>query len=143
MRTFEILLVEDSPSYVSLMKEALEESQVPTNLSVAMDGTEALAFVRRENKYAYAPRPDLILLDLNLPRKKGHKVLEEIKNDPLLKRIPVVIFTISSSEQDILRSYDLHANCYIIKPMDLERFIEIVNSTINFWSKTVKLPPGE
>lgn len=143
MKTFELLLVEDSPSYVSLMKEALEESQVPTNLSVAMDGMEALAFVRRENKYAHAPRPDLILLDLNLPRKKGHKVLEEIKNEPLLKRIPVVIFTISSAEQDILRSYDLHANCYIIKPMDLERFIEIVNSIINFWSTIVKLPPGE
>lgn len=143
MKTFEILLVEDSPSYVSLMKEALEDCQVLTNLSVTMDGMEALAFVRRENKYAFAPRPDLILLDLNLPRKKGHKVLEEIKNDPLLKRIPVVIFTISSAEQDILRSYDLHANCYIIKPMDLERFIEVVNSTINFWSKIVKLPPGE
>ncbi len=143
MKTFEILLVEDNPSYVSLMKEALEESQVPTNLSVAMDGMEALAFVRREDKYAFAPRPDLILLDLNLPRKKGHKVLEEIKNDTLLKRIPVAIFTISNAEQDILRSYDLHANCYIIKPMDLERFIEVVNSTINFWSTIVRLPPGE
>ncbi len=143
MKAFEILLVEDNQSYVNLMMEALEESQVPTNLSVVMDGAEALAFVHRENKYANAPRPDIILLDLNLPKKKGQKVLEEIKNDPDLKRIPVVIFTVSSAEQDILRSYNLHANCYIIKPKDLDEFIAVVKSIINFWSTVVKLPPGE
>ena len=143
MKAFEILLVEDNQSFVSLMMEALKESQVLTNLNVVMDGAEALAFVRRESKYAHAPRPDLILLDLNLPKKKGQKVLEEIKNDADLKRIPVVIFTVSSAEQDILRSYDLHANCYIIKPKDLDQFISVVNATINFWFNVVKLPPGE
>lgn len=143
MKTFEILLIEDNQSYVSLMMEALKESQVLTNLSVVMDGAEAMAFVYRESKYAHAPRPDLILLDLNLPKKKGQKVLEEIKNDPDLKRIPVVIFTVSSAEQDILRSYDLHANCYIIKPKDLDQFIEVVKSILNFWFTVVKLPPGE
>ncbi|HLB69736.1 MAG: response regulator [Candidatus Methanoperedens sp.] len=143
MKGFEILLVEDNQSFVSLMMEALKESQVPTNLSVVMDGVEAMAFVRRESKYAHSPRPDLILLDLNLPRKKGQKVLEEIKNDPDLKRIPVLIFTVSGAEQDILRSYDLHANCYIIKPKDLDRFIAVVKATMNFWFTVVKLPPGE
>jgi chemotaxis family two-component system response regulator Rcp1 len=143
MKAFEILLVEDNQSYVNLMMEALEESQVLTNLSVVMDGVEAMAFVRRESKYAHAPRPDIILLDLNLPKKKGQKVLEEIKNDPDLKRIPVVIFTVSSAEQDILKCYNLHANCYIIKPKDLDQFIAVVKSIINFWSTVVKLPPGE
>jgi CheY-like chemotaxis protein len=143
MKTFEILLVEDNQSYVTLMTEALDESQVPTNLSVAMDGEEAMAFLRRENKYAHVPRPDLILLDLNLPKKKGLKVLEEIKNDSDMKRIPVVIFTVSSAEQDILKSYNLHANCYIIKPKDLDRFIKVVKSTIYYWFSIVKLPPGE
>ncbi len=143
MKTFEILLVEDNQSYVTLMTEALDESQVLTNLSVVMDGAEAIAFVRKESKYAQAPRPDLILLDLNLPKKKGLKVLEEIKNDPDIKRIPVVIFTVSSAEQDILKSYNLHANCYIIKPKDLDQFIGVVKSIINFWFSVVKLPPGE
>ncbi len=143
MKAFEILLVEDNQSYVTLMTEALDESQVPTNLSVVMDGAEAMTFLRRESKYAHAPRPDLILLDLNLPKKKGLKVLEEIKNDPDMKRIPVVIFTVSGAEQDILKSYDLHANCYIIKPKDLDRFIAVVKSTIEFWFSVVKLPPGE
>lgn len=143
MKVFKILLVEDNQSYVSLMTEALEESQVPTNLSVVMDGAEAMAFVRRESKYIHSPRPDLILLDLNIPKKKGQKVLEEIKNDPDLKRIPVVIFTVSSAEQDILMSYNLHANCYIIKPKDLDQFMAAVKSTINYWFTVVKLPPGE
>ncbi len=143
MKAFEILLVEDNQSYVSLMKEALEESQVLTNLSVAMDGVEALSFVRREGKHAHSPRPDIILLDLNLPKKKGQKVLEEIKTDPDLKRIPVLIFTVSSAEQDILKSYNLHANCYIIKPKGLDQFIEVVKSTLNFWFTVAKLPPGE
>ncbi len=143
MKAFEILLVEDNQSYVSLMMEALEEGQVLTNLSVVMDGVEAMAFVRREGKYAHSPRPDLILLDLNIPKKKGQKVLEEIKNDPALKRIPVVIFTVSSAEQDILMSYNLHANSYIIKPRELDQFMAAVKSTINYWFTVVKLPPGE
>ena len=143
MKTFEILLVEDNQSYVSLMIEALEENQVLTNMNVVMDGAEAMAFLRRKNKYAHAPRPDLIVLDLNLPKIKGQKVLEEIKNDADLKRIPVVIFTVSSAEQDILKSYNLHANCYIIKPKNLDQFIAVVKSTINFWFTVVKLPPGE
>jgi len=143
MKAHEILLVEDNQSYVSLMMEALEESQVLTNLSVVMDGVEAMAYLRRESKYAHSPRPDLILLDLNIPKKKGQKVLEEIKNDPDLKRIPVVIFTVSSAEQDILMSYNLHANCYIIKPRELDQFMAAVKSTINYWFTVVKLPPGE
>ncbi len=143
MKTFEILLVEDNQSYVSLMIEALEESQVLTNMNVVMDGAEAMAFLHRESKYAHMPRPDLIVLDLNLPKIKGQKVLEEIKNDPDLKRIPVVVFTVSSAEQDILKSYNLHANCYIIKPKNLDQFMEVVKSTINFWFTVVQLPPGE
>ncbi len=143
MKAYEILLVEDNQSYVSLMMEALEESQVLTNMNVAMDGAEAMAFLHRQSKYAHAPRPDLIVLDLNLPKIKGQKVLEEVKNDPDLKRIPVVIFTVSSAEQDILKSYNLHANCYIIKPKNLDQFMEVVKSTINFWFTIVQLPPGE
>ncbi len=143
MKTFEILLVEDNQSYVSLMMEALEESQVLTHMNVVMDGAEAMAFLHREGKYVHAPRPDLIVLDLNLPKIKGQKVLEEIKNNPDLKRIPVVIFTVSSAEQDILKSYNLHANCYIIKPKNLDRFMEVVKVTINFWFTVVQLPPGE
>lgn len=143
MKAFEILLVEDNQSYVSLMMEALEESQVPTDMKVVMDGAEAMAFLRRESKYVDVPRPDLIVLDLNLPKIKGQKVLELVKNDPDLKRIPVVIFTVSSAEQDILKSYNLHANCYIIKPKELDRFLEVVKSTIDFWFNVVQLPPGE
>ena len=143
MKAFEILLVEDNQSYVSLMMEALEESQVLTSINVVMDGAEAMAYLRRESKYAHAPRPDLIVLDLNIPKKKGQKVLEEIKSDPDLKRIPVVIFTVSSAEQDILMSYNLHANSYIIKPRELDQFMTAVKSTINYWFTVVKLPPGE
>ncbi len=143
MKAFRILLIEDNQSYVSLIMEALEESQVLTNMNVVMDGAEAMAFLRRESKYVRAPRPDLIVLDLNIPKIKGQKVLEEIKNDPDLKRIPVVIFTVSSAEQDILKSYNLHANCYIIKPRELEKFISVIKSTLNFWFTVVQLPPGE
>ncbi len=143
MSAYEILLVEDNQSYVSLMMEALEESQVFTNMNVVMDGAEAMAYLRRESKYTHAPRPDLILLDLNIPKKKGQKVLEEIKNDPDLKRIPVVIFTVSSAEQDILMSYNLHANSYIIKPKNLDQFMAAVKCIINYWFTVVKLPPGE
>jgi len=136
----EILLVEDSPADVDLTREALEDAKVRNHLSVVADGVEALAFLRREGRYADAPRPDLILLDLNLPKKDGREVLAEIKADPALRRIPVVVLTTSEAEQDILRSYDLHANCYITKPVDLEAFIEVVRSIEGFWLAIVRLP---
>lgn len=136
----EILLVEDSPSDVDLTREALDDAKVGNRLSVARDGVEALAFLRREGEYKDAPRPDLILLDLNLPRKDGREVLTEIKADRVLRRIPVVILTTSEAEQDILKSYDLHANCYITKPVDLDRFITVVQSIEEFWLAIVKLP---
>jgi chemotaxis family two-component system response regulator Rcp1 len=138
----DILLVEDNPGDVRLTVEALKEGKVRNRLSVVEDGVEALAFLRQEGKYADAPRPDVILLDLNLPRKDGRAVLAEIKADESLRRIPVVVLTTSSSEQDILRSYDLHANCYITKPVDLEQFIEVVKGIEEFWLTIVKLPTG-
>jgi CheY-like chemotaxis protein len=121
--------------------EALKEGKVSNRLSVAYDGVEALAFLRREGKYAEAPRPDLILLDLNLPRKDGREVLAEIKKDESLRRIPVVVLTTSKAEEDVLRSYDLHASCYITKPVDLDQFINVVKSIDDFWLSVVKLPP--
>lgn len=139
-RPVEILLVEDNPGDVRLMVEALKEGKVLNNLSVAEDGAEALAFLRREGEYAQATRPDLILLDLNLPKKDGRGVLAEIKQDPNLKCIPVVVLTTSKAEQDILKSYELHANCYITKPVDLDQFITIVKSIEDFWLTVVKLP---
>ncbi len=142
-KVFQILLVEDNQGDIRLAEEALKEIKVPNNLSVVMDGVEALSFLRREGIYARAPRPDLILLDLKLPRKDGHEVLAEIKNDPNLKRIPTAILTISSTEDDIIRSYNLHANCYIVKPIDLDQFIAVVKSIVNFWFTVVNLPPGE
>jgi chemotaxis family two-component system response regulator Rcp1 len=138
----DILLVEDNPGDVRLTVEALKEGKVRNRLSVVEDGVEALAFLRHEGKYAAAPRPDVILLDLNLPRKDGRAVLAEIKADEGLRRIPVVVLTTSSSEQDILRSYDLHANCYITKPVDLEQFIGVVKGIEEFWLTIVKLPAG-
>jgi chemotaxis family two-component system response regulator Rcp1 len=138
----DILLVEDNPGDVRLTVEALKEGKVRNRLSVVEDGVEALAFLRQEGKYGDAPRPDVILLDLNLPRKDGRAVLAEIKADESLRRIPVVVLTTSSSEQDILRSYDLHANCYITKPVDLEQFIEVVKGIEEFWLTIVKLPAG-
>jgi CheY-like chemotaxis protein len=141
-KPIEILLVEDNPGDVRLTLEALKEGKVRNNLHVAADGMEALAFLRRQGKYAEAPRPDLILLDLNLPKKDGRAVLGEIKLDEALKRIPVVVLTTSRAEEDILRSYDLHANCYITKPVDLERFFTVVKSIEDFWLTVVKLPPG-
>ncbi|HEX5163846.1 MAG TPA: response regulator [Thermomicrobiales bacterium] len=138
----DILLVEDSPADVDLTREALEDAKVRNNLHVVGDGVDALAFLRREDPYSDAPRPDLILLDLNLPRKDGREVLAEIKADPALLRIPVVILTTSAAEQDILRSYDLHANCYVTKPVDLEQFITVIKSIENFWLMIVKLPDG-
>jgi CheY-like chemotaxis protein len=137
----EILLVEDNPGDVELTREALDEAKVRNNLRVARDGVEALAFLRREGEHAGAERPDLILLDLNLPRKDGRAVLAEIKADPDLRHIPVVILTSSQAEQDIVRAYDLHANCYVTKPVDLDQFIHIVRSIEQFWFTVVKLPP--
>jgi chemotaxis family two-component system response regulator Rcp1 len=136
----EILLVEDNPGDVRLTQEALKESKVTNNLSVAEDGVEALAFLKREGKYADAPRPDLLLLDLNLPKKDGRELLEEIKADENLRRIPVVVLTTSKAEEDILRMYDQHANCYITKPIDFDQFIEVVKSIEDFWLTIVKLP---
>ncbi|MFQ5814086.1 MAG: response regulator [Anaerolineae bacterium] len=137
----EILLVEDNPGDARLTVEALKEGKMQNNLHTVGDGVEALAFLRREGKYADAPHPDLILLDLNLPKKDGREVLAEIKGDPHLKRIPVVVLTTSKSEQDILKTYDLHANCYITKPVDLEQFISVAKSIEDFWLTVVKLPP--
>jgi two-component system, chemotaxis family, response regulator Rcp1 len=140
VRPIEILLVEDSPADVDLTREALEDAKVRNNLSVVNDGDQALQFLRREGPYADATRPDLILLDLNLPRRDGREVLAEIKADDELRRIPVVVLTTSEAEQDILKSYDLHANCYVTKPVDLERFITVVRSIEDFWLAIVKLP---
>lgn len=138
----EILLVEDSPADVRLTREALKEEKLHNNLSVVNDGVEAMAFLRREGKYAKAMRPDLILLDLNLPKKDGQEVLREIKNDEDLKVIPVVILTVSKAEEDMLKSYKLHANCYITKPIDLNQFTKVVKAIQDFWLTIVKLPPN-
>ena len=137
----EILLVEDNPADVRLTQEALREGKVKNSLNVARDGTEALAFLRRQGPHASAPRPDLILLDLNLPKKDGREVLAEIKSDDELKTIPVVVLTTSSAELDILKSYSLHANCYITKPVDLEQFVSVVKAIDDFWLTVVRLPP--
>jgi two-component system, chemotaxis family, response regulator Rcp1 len=136
----EILLVEDSPGDVRLTKEALRDAKVRNNLHVASDGMEATDFLKQQGKHANAPHPDLILLDLNLPKKGGWQVLEEIKADPRLKSIPVVILTTSGAEEDILRSYQHHANCYITKPVDLDQFLKVVKTIDNFWLTIVKLP---
>ena len=137
----EILLVEDNPADVRLTTEMLKEEKAYNNLHVVHDGVEAMAFLRKEGKYAKAPRPDLILLDLNLPKKDGREVLKEIKEDENLKIIPVVVLTVSKAEEDILRSYKLHANCYITKPVDLNQFIKVAKSIQDFWVALVKLPP--
>jgi two-component system, chemotaxis family, response regulator Rcp1 len=135
----EILLVEDNPGDVRLTKEALKDAMVRNNLSVAMDGVEALAFLRRQGKHAGVARPDLILLDLNLPKKNGREVLEDIKQDEALRHIPVVILTTSQAERDIAESYRLHANAYVTKPVDLEQFLTVVQSIEQFWLEIVKL----
>jgi chemotaxis family two-component system response regulator Rcp1 len=140
MRPIEILLVEDNPGDVRLTREALKEAKVRNNLAVANDGVEALAYLRREPPHEAATRPDLVLLDLNLPRKDGREVLAEIKADPDLRRLPVVVLTTSTAEQDILESYNLYANCYITKPVDLDQFLGIVTSIEDFWLTIVKLP---
>lgn len=140
-RPIEILLVEDSPGDVRLTQEVFREGRVRNNLNVVGDGVQALAFLRRQHPYLQAPCPDLILLDLNLPKKDGRAVLEEIKADEKLRRIPIVILTTSNAEEDIHNAYDLHANCYIAKPIDLEQFIQVVKSIEQFWLTIVKLPP--
>jgi CheY-like chemotaxis protein len=137
----EILLIEDNPGDVRLTQEALREGKVINNLNVVSDGVAAIEFLRQKGRYANATRPDVILLDLNLPRKDGREVLAEIKEDPELKRIPVVVITSSRAEEDVLRSYNLHANCYISKPVDLEQFVAVVKSIEDFWMGIVKLPP--
>jgi len=142
-RPIEILLVEDNPGDVRLTREALKEGKILNQLSVASDGVEALAFLRREGNYANAPRPDLILLDLNLPKKNGNEVLAEIKRDVNLRRIPVVILTTSRAEQDIIESYNLYANAFIAKPVDLAQFITIIKSIEDFWLTMVCLPPND
>jgi two-component system, chemotaxis family, response regulator Rcp1 len=139
----EILLVEDSPGDARLTIEALKEAKVLNHISIAEDGVEAMAFLRQEGEHAGAPRPDLILLDLNLPRKDGREVLAEVKADKSLALIPVVVLTTSQAEQDIAKSYQLHANCYITKPVDLDQFMEVIKAVESFWLTVVRLPPGE
>lgn len=136
-----ILLVEDNPADAFLTREALSQEKINnSSLTVIMDGQEALSFLRQEGKYAAARRPDLILLDLNLPKKDGRTVLLEIKNDPLLKHIPVVIFTSSAAPRDVLQAYTLYANCYVIKPLDLDNFFQVVQNVVRFWAMTASLP---
>jgi two-component system, chemotaxis family, response regulator Rcp1 len=143
VRPITILLVEDNPGDADLAREALESSKMNNHLHVVGDGEKAMAFLRKEGPYAGMPRPDLILLDLNLPKKDGREVLSEIKSDDHLKRIPVVILTTSQAEEDVLRTYNLHANCYITKPIDLNQFLHVVRSIEAFWLSIVVLPPRE
>ena len=137
----DILLVEDNPGDLRLAQEALKGSKVRNQLYVVEDGVEAMAFLRRQGKYAGVPHPDLILLDLNLPRKSGREVLAEVKADKDLKHIPVVVLTVSRAEEDVMKAYDNHANCYITKPLDFNQFIEVTKSIEDFWLTIVKLPP--
>jgi len=139
----DILLVEDSPADVRLTREALKEAKVLNTLYVVQDGVAALVFLRKQGQYASSPSPDLILLDLNLPKKDGREVLAEIKQDEKLKRIPVVVLTTSRAEEDVVRAYNLHANAYVTKPVDLTQFLEVVRRIEEFWLAVVTLPPGE
>lgn len=139
-KTAEILLVEDNPADIRLTQEALKENKLQINLHVARDGEEAMDFLNKKNEYANKPTPDLIILDLNMPRKDGREVLKEIKEDPKLRTIPVVILTVSKAEEDILLSYQYHVNCYIRKPLDLKQFIDVVKSIETFWFTIVTLP---
>jgi CheY-like chemotaxis protein len=141
-KPIEILLVEDNAADVRLTREAFDDAKVLNNLNVVGDGVEAMAYMRREGKYGNATRPDLVLLDLNMPRKDGREVLAEVKADPDLMRIPVVILTVSKAEEDVLKSYNLHANCYISKPVNLAQFLKVVESIENFWLTIVELPPN-
>ena len=142
-RPIDILLVEDNPGDVRLTKEALRDAKVLNEIHVARDGVEAMQFVHHEGSFSNAPMPDLILLDLNLPKKDGREVLAEIKKDPKLKHIPVVVLTTSKADEDIIKTYNLHANAYITKPVDLNRFVEIMHALEEFWFTIVKLPPKE
>jgi CheY-like chemotaxis protein len=141
-RLIEILLVEDNPGDVRLTKEALRDAKVRNTMETVPDGVEAMAFLRKEGRYQHSTRPDLILLDLNLPKKSGLEVLQEVKADEDLKRIPVVVLTTSQAEQDIVRSYDSHANAYITKPVELSQFIAVVKAIEDFWLEIVRLPPN-
>jgi chemotaxis family two-component system response regulator Rcp1 len=140
-RPIEILVVEDNPGDVRLLRETFQEGKISNRISVVEDGVEALGFLRREGKYDSAPRPDLILLDLSLPRKSGQEVLAEFKQDAELKRIPVCVITSSAAEKDIMQAYENYVNCYLTKPVDLEQFIGVVRSVEDFWLSIVKLPP--
>jgi chemotaxis family two-component system response regulator Rcp1 len=140
--TVEVLLVEDNPGDVRLIQEAMTGSKVQAHLNVVTDGEQAMAFLRREKTFAAAVRPNLILMDLNLPRKDGREVLIDLDADPALRDIPVVVLTSSAAERDIRRAYELHANCYLTKPADLEEFIRVVQLIEDFWISTVKLPPS-
>jgi chemotaxis family two-component system response regulator Rcp1 len=142
MHAIEILLVEDNEGDIRLTVEGLQEARVNNNLHVTRDGVEALQFLHREGLYSSVPRPDLILLDLNLPRKDGREVLAELKSDDEFKNIPVVVLTTSQDEQDVFESYDLHANCYIIKPLDFEQLIHVMKSVDDFWLSVVTFPPN-
>jgi len=139
-RVIEILLVEDNPGDVRLTQEALKESDVKSNLTSVMDGADAIKYLTQEGEYAEAKKPDLILLDLNLPKKDGKEVLSLIKSDEELKLIPVVVLTTSNAESDIFKTYDLHANCYITKPVDFNHFIQVIKSIEEFWLNVVRLP---
>lgn len=143
VRLVELLLVEDNPGDIRLTQEAFREGGMTNTLHVVKDGVDAMAFLRREGKHRNAPRPDLILLDLNLPKKDGREVLQDIKADEDLMRIPVVVLTTSQAEEDVLKSYDLNANCYISKPVEFEKFLQVVQMIENFWLGIVTLPPDE
>lgn len=138
----EILMVEDNPGDIRLTMEAVKDAKISNNINVVNDGVEAMDYLQRKGKYTQAVRPDLILLDLNLPRKNGTEVLKEIKEDPDLRRIPVVILTVSQAEEDIIRTYNLHANCYIKKPIEFNEFIKVIQALEDFWFSIVKLPPN-
>ena len=143
IKPVEVLLVEDNPGDIRLTKEAMKEAKIINNLNVVEDGVEALAYLRKKGKFKDVNRPDLILLDLNLPKKNGREVLAEIKQDINLKQIPVVILTVSKAEEDVIKTYELHANCFITKPVDMDQFIKVVKSLENFWFSIVKLPPNK
>lgn len=140
--TIEVLLVEDSPSDARLTQEAFRDGKIRNNLTIVTDGAAALSYLRRETPYESAPRPDLVLLDLNLPKMDGREVLRRIKTDPALQSIPVVVLTTSEAEEDVAKAYEYHANCYIRKPVDLDSFLHIVSVVENFWLTVVKLPQG-
>lgn len=142
VKPVDILLVEDNPGDIRLTVEAFKDSKLLNNLHVVEDGVEAMDYLRKKGEYIDKPRPDIILLDLNLPRKDGREVLAEIKSDESLKRIPVVVLTISSEEKDILKTYNLHVNCFITKPIDFDKFTSVVKSIEDFWFTVVKLPPN-